>query len=390
MRYWRLLLFISVAELFAMSLWFSASAVIESLVRYWDLTVWQSSSMTVAVQIGFIIGAFGSSLLGLQDRYSSRKIFIWAGLFGAGINLLLIITSSANIAILLRLLTGIALAGIYPTAVKLISTAYEKQRGFAIGVSIAALTVGSAMPHLIRFFFQQIEWQIVIISSSILALFASLIMLFFVSEPRKIAHTTEVSFKIFKEVISNKPVMLANYGYFGHMWELYAMWTWMPLFLGVAITKSHSSMSLAMSSILAFFIIGIAGGVGSIIGGYVAERIGKTKLTIYAMAISATCAILIGLTLQRSIWLTVLLALIWGASVIADSGQFSAIITEFAQDHTVGTALAFQMAVGYVITIISINLITELEKLIGWQFVFTSLAIGPILGMIAMVRLQKY
>lgn len=387
---WQALFWISVSELFALSLWFSASAILPELKAVWHLNPMMGAWVTASVQIGFIVGTLFSSYLGLPDRFNSRKIFAIAALLGAVFNGMLIFVDNALLGITLRMLTGITLAGVYPTAVKLLSQWFPNKRGIAIGILIAALTLGSALPHFIVIFFSTIDWKLVIIINSVLALISALIMNWILVDISTSFNRSPVSFQLLKKVFANKPVMLANYGYYGHQWELYAMWTWLPVFLNASLLKNASQTSPWLSELLTFVSIGVAGAIGCVLGGYYAEKIGRSRLTIIAMSVSACCAILIGFTYGQAIWITFIVSFIWGVSVIADSAQFSAAVTEFSEVEYVGTAVTFQMSIGFMITIFSINLIPVLQKQLGWEWVFAILSIGPILGIIAMLKLKHF
>ena len=387
---WHVLFWISVSELFALSMWFSASAILPELKVVWHLNSMLEAWVTASVQIGFILGALISSFLGVPDRLNARKIFAIAALLGAVLNGLVVLVDNALLGITLRLLTGITLAGVYPTAVKLLSQWFPNKRGIAIGVLIAALTLGSALPHFIMVFFSTVDWKLVILISSALALISSLIMNWVLVDASTSFNRSPVSFQMLKRVFSNKPVMLANYGYFGHQWELYAMWTWLPAFLNASLTKYAPQISPWLSEFLSFVSIGVAGAIGCIAGGYYADKVGRSRLTVIAMSASALCAILIGFTYGQAIWITFILSSVWGVSVIADSAQFSAAVTEFSESEYVGTALTFQMSIGFLITIFSINLIPILQRYLGWEWVFSLLSIGPILGIIAMLKLKYF
>lgn len=385
---WVALLFISISVLFALSLWFSATAVLPQLQKEWALTNTESASITTAVQIGFIIGALGIVWSNLADRLNNRVLFAISAVFGAVSNGLFVSFSTFELGLVFRFLTGVALAGVYPPAVSLVSQWFEDRRGTAVGIVIGALTLGSALPHFVKSFFLGLEWQIVILTSSLLAVIAAYIIYVHLPDVRKHVQINKTKGKSIHIVVKNRQVMLANIGYFGHTWELYAMWTWFPLFLFHSMNGT-SGKAQFWSSFLAFMIIGVSGAIGAIGGGILADKVGKAKFAKWAMIVSASCATCIGFTYHKSIWLTLLVGFIWGASVIADSAQFSALATDYVQSSTVGTALAFQMAVGYFVTIVSIYLLPQFVSIVGWEWAFMMLAIGPICGIFAMNQLMK-
>lgn len=383
---WTALTWIAISQLFALSLWFSASVIMGDLTKLWNLSEATKAFISSAVPLGFIIGALVSSYFGIADRFNARTIFASAAISGAFVNICILFTQSAFIGVTLRFFTGVSLAFVYPIAVKILAQWFPKNRGLAIGILIAALTVGSALPHFIVVFITGISWKFVIIVSSLLASIAALIMYVFVQDPPSSGKKTVFSFSLLGKVVKNKRVMLANYGYFGHMWELYAMWTWLPFFF---IASFSQEVNVWLSALAAFLSIGVAGAIGSIFGGYIADKIGRARLTIIALAGSSLCALLIGFTFGQTIWLTVLVAFIWGIFVIADSAQFSAAVSEFADVEYVGTALTFQMCIGFAITIVTIQALPYVQAYVGWEWVFAFLSIGPILGIIAMAKLQR-
>ena len=382
----RALIAIAGSQLFALTLWFSASAVAPQLETEWSLSSGEAAWLTLAVQIGFVVGAVLSSVLNVADIFEARRVFVFAGVLGAIFNLGLLALGPGDtgFAIALRLLTGVALAGLYPSGLKVMAGWFRRGRGLALGVLVGALTVGSAAPHLIRGL--GLDWQGVLISASGLAVVAAVIMGVFVSDGPYETDRSTFSWTQLGLVARNRGVRLATYGYLGHMWELYAMWTWTAAFLAASFTASGSGDRWVP---VATFAIIAVGGVGAAGAGYLADRFGRTQVAGGAMAVSGACALTTPLVFGLSPWIVVVVFLVWGITVVADSAQFSAMVTETADDRYRGTALTMQTAVGFLLTLVTIRGVPVLADLWTWRWAFPVLALGPALGTIAMVRLRR-
>ncbi|MAT98849.1 MAG: MFS transporter [Anaerolineaceae bacterium] len=382
---WRMLAFLAAALVFSMSTWFSASAVIPQLRDTWALTPNTAAWLTIAVQLGFVAGAVISSLFNISDVIAPRHVIMGGAIGAAIVNALLLLANGPQAGIPLRFATGFFLAGVYPPAFKLISTWYKENRGLALGILAAAIVVGNGIPHLINGL-GGLDWQIVISVTSIQALIGGLIAEFIIREgpfpfPTAVFNPRQIGL-----ALTNRGVRLATLGYVGHMWELFAMYAWILVFF-IELFSVHNVGTDSLAA-YATFIIFASGGIGSWIGGIMADRWGRTNTTILMMAVSGTCAILVGLLLNSNLYLTLLVALIWGITVVGDSAQFSTMVTETADQSYVGTALTIQLASGFAITVVTIWLIPILQELVSWQWAFAFLVPGPLVGIFAMLRLK--
>jgi MFS family permease len=383
---WRALALLSIAELFGMALWFSGSAVVPALSREWNLSSGQVSWLANAVQLGFVAGTLLSATLNLADIITSRHLFAVSALLGALTNAFFgIYAHQPETAIVLRFLTGVCLAGVYPPGMKLMATWFRERRGMALGVLVGALTMGKATPYLVNALGSS-NWRMNVLFVSLLAIVGGAIVLLFVSDgphalPRASFDLTQIV-KVFR----NRGVRLASFGYFGHMWELYGMWIWIPVMIRASVSAQGGNPILA--EVGSFLVIG-AGAIGCVAAGLVADRVGRTVVTSWAMAISGSCCLLVGFLYGGSPLALLLLAVIWGATVVADSAQFSSCVTELGDPKYIGTALTLQMCVGFLLTTISIELIPKVVEVVSWRYAFMILAPGPLLGVLAMLRLRS-
>jgi MFS family permease len=376
---------LAIAELLGMSLWFSGSAVVPALTREWHLSESAANWLTLSVQLGFVAGTLLSALLNLPDIISPRHLFTLTAIAGAVVNSAFgLFAKHVEFAIVLRFLTGMFLAGVYPPAMKILATWFRHGRGLALGVLVGALTLGKATPYLVNGV-GSANWRYNVLFVSLLAVIGGLIVLLFVSDGPLGLPAARFDWKQAGRIFSDRSVRLANFGYFGHMWELYAMWTWIPFMIRASLAMRKSDPALAEVS--AFLVIG-CGALGCVIAGLVADRIGRTVVTSVAMAISGACCLLIGFAFGAHPTLLLTVAAIWGASVVADSAQFSACVTELGDPQYIGTALTMQTCIGFLLTIVSIELISVVEKWVGWQYAFMILAPGPLFGVISMLRLR--
>lgn len=384
----RVLLIIALAELLAMSLWFSATAAAPELATEWGLTDGETAWLTIAVQLGFVAGALLSSVLTLADVIRPRYLFAASAAGGAAFTAVIAgFVTSAVPAIALRFLTGVALAGVYPTGMKILAGWFEEGRGFAIGMLVGALTVGSALPHLIRAVGGVGQPRVVLYGAAGLAVVGGLLALLVEPGPHQ-APAAPFDPSAIGRILRDRGTMLANGGYFGHMWELYAVWTWIPAYLVASIASNGGSGEPSrLASLLAFGTIAI-GGVGAVVAGSAADRLGRTRITSVSMAISGASCIAAGFLFGSALYLLVPFVLVWGFVIVADSAQFSAAVSELAEGSYVGTALTLQTAIGFLLTTVSIQSIPMVVDLVGWQWAFAPLAIGPVIGTLSMQRLR--
>ena len=384
---WSVLALLACAELLGMSLWFAASAVAPQLAARWSLSPSQAGWLTTSVQLGFVCGTGIAALLNLADVIPSRVYFATAAVLGATVNAGVVASDGFSTALALRFATGMALAGVYPPAMKMAATWFRSRRGLAIGTVVGALTVGKATPYLVHAMPSAGPGAVVLTASACAVVAALLIVVGYSDGPYPFA-PRPFSWSLVATVLGRREWRLATGGYLGHMFELYSFWTWIPAFIGASIVAERGTVSVEFASLIAFGTIAV-GGLGCIWGGLAADARGRERLVTIAMALSGSCALLTPVAFGRSLWLLAPLALAWGFFVIADSAQFSTLVTEAVPPHAVGTALTVQTSLGFLLTMVSIQLVPPIVGVVGWRWAFPMLAIGPAAGIAAIRRLAR-
>jgi MFS family permease len=386
----RVLVLLAAAELLAMAPWFSASAVAPALAARWGLTPSATAWLTIAVQLGFVAGALISATLTLSDRWSARRLVAGSAALAAAATLGVIAAPSAAVAVGLRVVTGAALAGVYPPGMKIVAGWFREGRGIAIGIVVGALTLGTAGPHLVRWVVPADAWPTVLATAAVSALLGGVLVLLVPHDGPYAARAPAFRWDAVPRMLRDRPTLLANAGYLGHMWELYAMWTWVAAWVlaSEAARGGAGDDAPALAALVAFGVIG-AGAVGCWLAGVAAERWGRTLVTSAAMAVSAACCLLAGLLFGARLTALVPLLLVWGVAIVADSAQFSTAVSELAPSDLVGSALTLQTCLGFLLTTVTIYGLPLVAEAIGWRWAMAALAPGPLLGIAAMLALRR-
>lgn len=379
---------LATATFLAMSTWFSASAVLPQLRAVWGFSPAVGALLTISVQIGFVFGGVISAIFNLADRVPPRRLMLVGAALASAANVALVGSPGGGGAVALRFATGAALALVYPPSLKAMATWYRRGRGMALGVMVGGLTLGAALPHLINAF-GGARWRIVLEATSALTLAGGLIAEFVGRDgpfpfPRSAFDPAQIV-----HAFRNRAVRLTTYGYLGHMWELYAMWSWCAAFLADVLARGHAAAAAVQrdAALAAFASIGL-GALGCAAGGALGDRWGRTRTVMASLAASGACALLIGWS-EAPVWLVLALAMVWGFAVVADSAQFSTIITEVANPAYVGTALTLQLATGFTLSTATIWLVPIVRGAQGWHAAFALLALGPAVGIPAMLLLLR-
>jgi MFS family permease len=377
-----MLLLVAAGEVLGMTLWFSATAAAPSVAREFALDAATSAWLTMAVQAGFVAGTLLTAVTNAADAINARRLFAAGCIAGASCNLAITVAPTAGVIIALRFCTGAALAWIYPPGMKIAAGWFLERRGTALGVVVGAVGVGSAFPHLLAWLGAGLPWRALVAASSVLAVAGAALVALAVTDGPYVSASAPFDRHALRIVLQSRGTRLAMLGYFGHMWELYAMWTWIAAFAAASLGAAAGTAGSAVA-----FTAIASGAIGCVVAGLWADRWGKARIAGAAMLASAACALATPLFYGAPLAALLALAVVWGFTVVADSAQFSALVTEHTPRTHVGTALTLQTSAGFLLTMVSIKLVPPMIALAGWRWAFLFLAPGPLLGALAMKKL---
>ena len=389
---WRQLAILAATLLLALVPWFSAASVAPLIAAEWQTRPLETALLTVAVQLGFVVGALVVAFTGAADVVPARRLIAGGALLAAIANAAFAIFAVDLVTALpLRALSGVGIAAVYPVAMKVLAGWFRGGRGLAVGVLIGAITFGSALPYLLRAAgaVAGLDWRMVVLAATIPCLAAALLAWWGVREGPLSTPAARLSLRMARTALAERSVQLANLGYLGHMWELYAMWTWVPAFIAASLAIS-GEVNAEGASAVAFLVVA-AGAIGCVAAGALADRLGRTTVTVAAMALSGSSAIAAGLLFGAPTVIVLAVVVVWGITVVADSAQFSTAVSELAPPGTAGSALALQTAAGFLltgVTIVGVGLLDPGDR-DAWAKAFAILAAGPLVGIIAMLRLRR-
>jgi MFS family permease len=383
----RMLVLVAIAEFLGLTLWFSATAAAPAIAAEFSLSGSGTAWLTMAVQAGFVAGTFASAALNLADALNARRLFAIGCAAGAAANAAITVAGSPEAIVALRFATGAALAAVYPPGLKIAAGWFLERRGTALGIVVGALTIGSAFPHLLAWAAADVPWRTLVGVSSVLAVAGGVLVMTAVRDGPHVSASAPFDPHAIRHVAANRGVRLATLGYLGHMWELYAMWAWIPAF-AAASTAARGAADARFASLVAFVAIA-SGAVGCVMAGRWADAFGKARVAGGAMVVSAACSATAGVAFGLPAPVLLALAIVWGFSVVADSAQFSALVSEFSPRTHVGTALTLQTCLGFLLTLVSLRLLPAAAAAAGWRWAFLLLVPGPVLGSLAMRRLAR-
>ncbi len=382
-----MLLLIAAAQLLGMTLWFSATAAAPAIATELSISSSGMAWLTMAVQAGFVVGTLISATLNLADVLNARRLFALGCVAGAVANASIALAGTPATIIALRFTTGLALACVYPPGLKIAAGWFLDRRGAALGIVVGALTLGSAFPHLLAWLAAGVPWRVLMGASSVLALGGAAIVAVWVQDGPHVSASAPFDRHAVGVVLRNRGVRLATLGYLGHMWELYAMWTWIPAFAAASIAAA-GGIAVRQGALIAFVAIA-SGAVGCVVAGLRADDWGKAQTAGAAMVVSGACSLAAGLVFGAPLAVLIAFAVVWGFSVVADSAQFSALVSEYSPRTHVGTALTLQMCAGFLLTMFSMRLLPAVAASNGWRWAFLTLVPGPVLGALVMRKLAK-